>query len=29
MIKLGAETGEVPDDSDIADLSVQNEDSMI
>jgi twitching motility protein PilU len=29
MIKLGAETGEVPDDSDIADLSVQNEDDMI
>ena len=29
MIKLGAETGEVPDDSDIADLSVQNEDEMM
>ena len=29
MIKLGAETGEVPDDGDIADLSVQNEDEMM
>lgn len=29
MIKLGAETGELPDEGDIADLSVQNEDEVM
>jgi twitching motility protein PilU len=29
MIKLGAETGEVPDDSDIADLMLRNEDEVM